>query len=205
MTYPQQVSLTEGANTVCTVTTTTGTFTSNCVVEPNSQTITITDVFADVSGTYGDEIAIKLDKVKNPVNNRPGNGFVIQTYWDADQIYIMDKLNDFILRPTFKCEYPCETCDGADHNMCFSCWDGFDNPQYLMFYPNLTQTCRPTCELGYTSNGHPEKNCEKCDVSCRTCRDNGEVGDLSKCIDCADDHPFRISLTDICQKECNSI
>ena len=117
----------------------------------------------------------------------------------------MDKLNDFILRPTFLCAYPCKTCEVADPNMCLSCWDGFDNPQYLMFYPNLTQTCRPTCELGYTSNGHPDKNCEKCDESCRTCRDNGEVGDKSKCIDCADDHPFRISLTDICQKECNSV
>lgn len=100
----------------------------------------------------------------------------------------MDKLNDFILRPKFLCNYPCETCDGTDRNYCLSCWEGIDNPQYLMNYLNGTQTCRPTCELGYTSNGNPEKVCEACDESCKTCRDNGVVGDKSKCIDCADDH-----------------
>jgi len=45
--------------------------------------------------------------VRNPVNNKPGNGFVIQTYWDNKQTFIMDKLNDFILLPQFECSYPC--------------------------------------------------------------------------------------------------
>ena len=77
MTYPQQIVFIDGANTACTVITTTGTFTENCVIVPNSQTITIVDVFKDVVGYYGDEISIKFEKVRNPVNNELGNGFVI--------------------------------------------------------------------------------------------------------------------------------
>lgn len=202
MTYPQQISLVDGAATKCTVTTTEGVFANNCVVNPNSQTITITDVFKDITGYYSGEVQVKLEKVKNPVNNKPGNGFVIQTYWDGGQIYIMDKLNDFILRPKFECSYPCNTCDPAKPDICLSCWPGPDNPEFLMTFPNGTITCRPTCELGYTTNGHPQKHCEKCDISCATCKDNGEVGDKAKCIDCAADHPFRVALTDTCLKEC---
>lgn len=78
----------------------------------------------------------------------------------------------------------------------------FDDPQYLMNYGNGTQTCRPTCELGYSSNGTVNKQCAKCDPSCLTCRDNGNPGDVKQCIDCALDHPFRISLTDTCLKQC---
>jgi hypothetical protein len=99
MTYPQQITLTDGSNTVCEVTTTAAVYSSNCVVDPNSQTITVTDIFQSGTGLYGSEISINLKNVKNAINNRPGNGFVIQTYWDERQTYIMDKLNDFILRP----------------------------------------------------------------------------------------------------------
>lgn len=56
MTYPQQISLVDGAATKCTVTTSTGVFANNCVVNPNSQTITITEVFKDVVGYYQEEI-----------------------------------------------------------------------------------------------------------------------------------------------------
>lgn len=62
MTYPQQISLTEGAATVCTVTTTVQTYTSNCVVDDNAQTITIKDVFVG-STAYSDLITITLEKV----------------------------------------------------------------------------------------------------------------------------------------------
>lgn len=114
----------------------------------------------------------------------------------------MDKLNDFILRPKFLCNYPCKNCDPLTPDVCLDCWDGVDNPNFLMFYPDDKSTCTYTCELGFTSNGNPEKHCEKCDESCKTCRDNAAVGDKKLCIDCADDHRFRISQTDTCLREC---
>lgn len=77
----------------------------------------------------------------------------------------MDKLNDFIMLPKFECDYPCQTC-GTDRTKCLTCWTNFDDPQYLMSYLNGTATCRPTCELGFTSNGTPNKQCTKCDESC---------------------------------------
>ena len=128
---------------------------TSCVINTDSRTITVTNVFVTASGDkYSGPITIKLENVQNAINNKPGNGFVIQTYWDADQTYIMDKLNDFIMLPMFKCDYPCKTCD-TDRKVCLSCWNNFDDPQYLMDYFNGTVTCRPTCELGFTSNGSP--------------------------------------------------
>jgi proprotein convertase subtilisin/kexin type 5 len=70
-----------------------------------------------------------------------------------------------------------------------------------MFYDTY-QTCEPFCAAGYTTNGNQDKHCEKCDPSCASCAENGEVGDKAKCIDCAEDHPFRKSMTQTCLKEC---
>lgn len=100
-------------------------------MDPNAQTITIKDVFKNIATNYyAGEIIIKLERVRNPVNNKPANGFVIQTYWDENQINIMDKLNDFKLRPTFDCEYPCSTCDIPNNkrDFCLTCWNSAGNP-----------------------------------------------------------------------------
>jgi len=43
--------------------------------------------------------------MRNPVNNKEGPGFVIRTYEDAKQIYIMDKL-DKKMKPRLECPNP---------------------------------------------------------------------------------------------------
>lgn len=63
---------------------------------------------------------------------------MIQTYADESQTYIVDKLNDFILTPRFDCEYPCQTCTPGNRNSCLDCWPNFDDPNFLMFYPDGT-------------------------------------------------------------------
>ena len=82
--------------TTCRVPTGFGTFDSNCQVDDESRLITVTGIFSSNAGYLG-PITIELDNVKNPATNRIGNGFVIQTYYDANQDYIQDKLDDFIL------------------------------------------------------------------------------------------------------------
>lgn len=78
------------------------------MINTESRTITITKVFkTDVGSKYDGSITIELNNVRNSINNKPGNGFVIQTYWDSAQTFIMDKLNDFIMLPRFECDYPC--------------------------------------------------------------------------------------------------
>lgn len=108
----------------------------------------------------------------NPVNNRLANGFVIQTYQDPAQIYIQDKLPDFELMPQFLCDYPCSDCDPSTRDVCTACWQTENDPKFLMFYPDGTQTCKSYCDAGFTTNGHTDLHCEACDVSCATCFDN---------------------------------
>lgn len=71
-----------------------------------------------------------------------------------------------------------------------------------MFYPNGTQTCRPYCDSGYTTNGSPNLQCEACDPSCATCQDSRTVGDVKECTKCSETHPVRLSRTNTCLKEC---
>lgn len=197
MTYPSQLTLTDSNRTICTITTSAGTFSNNCLVDDNARTLTITHAFTQVQSG---PVTIQIFNVKNAINNKPGNGFVIQTYWDDQQTYIMDKLNDFILLPQFQCDYPCQTC--TQRNQCTSCWNSLDDPNYIMSYLNGTQTCRPSCDLGYTTNGSPIKQCVSCDQSCVSCRDNGLVGDKFQCISCSPLFPLRVTQTDLCLSSC---
>jgi len=64
------------------VTTEIAEYTTGCTIDDESRTITITNVFVG-AGKYAGNITIELQNVKNAINNRPGNGFVIQTYFDA--------------------------------------------------------------------------------------------------------------------------
>ena len=197
-----QVELIDGASTECTVSTNTQTFDSKCQFITSSRSIVIKDIF---SKDYSGKITIVLKNVRNPVSNKPGNGFVIQTYSDQDQNYIQDRLPDFVMMPQFECAYPCLTCiNGSDKRaMCTSCWKtGLDDFQYLMFYPNGTQTCRPYCEAGFTTNGNKDLHCTACDESCATCQETYTVGDKNECLECAASHPFRLSQTKTCLTEC---
>jgi len=111
--------------------------------------------------------------VQNPLINKPGgNGFTISTYADSAYTYIQDKLNDFILVPTFPCEYPCQNCSLATSNSCDSCWlSDLSSPHYLMSYSSKSNTCLTTCDTRFTSNGDPSLKCTACDVTCSDCYD----------------------------------
>lgn len=127
MTYPQQIKLKDSSECIVDITgfsfpdAPKGTF---CSLDRDAQTITIKDVFLTAAATqpYSDEIMVTLTNVENPPTNKPGNGFVIQTYLDESLSFLMDKLPDFKLFPQFLCEYPCQSCDANNRNDCESCW-----------------------------------------------------------------------------------
>ena len=62
--------------------------------------------------------------------------------------------------------------------------------------------CGPKCEDGWTTNGNKQLICQKCDASCSTCEDDGDVGDRKKCKTCAPATPFLFSKLSECTKEC---
>lgn len=66
-------------------------------------------------------------------------------------------------------------------------------------------TCAISCDPGYTSNGgNPQDGyfCVKCNPSCATCEDEGNVGDKDKCVTCNPTHPFLVQKTKKCEKSC---
>lgn len=52
------------------------------------------------------QVTLELAGMRNPVNNKPGSGFVIRTYEDRNQIYSMDKLDALQMKPTLECPAP---------------------------------------------------------------------------------------------------
>lgn len=84
ITWPQQVTVT--SDFVCKVTTNKvhEDSESMCSLNAGSRTLTIKNAFKEVSGFFGNEVTIEMAGIKNPVNNKPGSGFVIQTF-DDDQ------------------------------------------------------------------------------------------------------------------------
>ena len=108
-----------------------------------------------------------------------------------------------MMLPKFECDYPCMLCESnLKKAKCTACWDTIDDPRFLMFYPNSTQTCKPYCDSGFTTNGNPNLHCEACDSSCATCQDTGVVGDVKECSTCSTTHPFKLSRTNTCLSEC---
>lgn len=78
-------------------------------------------------------------------------------------------------------------------------------------------TCKSSCDPGFTTNGATEDifnaetgltttelsyKCSACNPMCATCEDNSEVGDKDKCLTCAPTHPFIHSATSTCYEEC---
>ena len=58
------------------------------------------------------------------------------------------------------------------------------------------------CPVGWTTNGNTEKICQPCDPSCAACEDNGEVGDIARCTQCAASHPMWYSPESRCFESC---
>jgi hypothetical protein len=177
---------------------------SGCVIDTDTRLITIKGIFTN---GFDKPIKIILKKLINPANNRPDTslGFVIQTYLDGDQQFLMDKVHNVKLMPKFNCEWPCQTCRGneeeADRKFCTDCWRGNSFKQFLMPYAeNDEQTCREYCDPGFTRNDPSSTNyvCEACDVSCETCYPSSKT----ECIKCSETHPFRNRGTNTCLEKC---
>jgi hypothetical protein len=201
LTWPQQVTI-EDDLFACTIETN-AVFSDdlNCRTNQRERTITITGAFRELSAPFGDTITITLEGVRNPPNNREGNGFKIMTYEYGQQIYTMDALEDFILFPQLECDYPCRECDSINGNrdFCTACWQEADDPKYLM---RTTGQCQEQCTPGYTSNGREDHVCSSCDNSCLTCNDNGNVGDDKLCIECDEEFVFRLNQSQLCFEFC---
>ena len=202
VTYPLLITLKDGSATECEVSITGTSFTDKCLIDDSARTITIKGVFASSPG-YSGPISIKLQNVQNAINNKPGNGFVIQTYWDEQLNFFMDRLLDFILLPQYECKYPCQDCLSSEaRDVCTACWQSPDDPSFLQDFGNGTVTCRPKCELGFTTNGNVDKICSPCHESCLRCRDNGQVGDYKICESCSPSFPYSLDGTDSCLADC---
>lgn len=63
-------------------------------------------------------------------------------------------------------------------------------------------TCKATCDTGYTTDGDPDLKCTKCDDSCATCLDEGNIGDAKTCVECAVGYDFYDPILDKCLQKC---
>lgn len=77
-----------------------------CSVNVDSRTITITGAFAEINGNWANQVSIELQGIKNPITNKEGEGFVIQTYEDSQQLYAMDTLKALNMQPIMDCPAP---------------------------------------------------------------------------------------------------
>jgi hypothetical protein len=85
-----QLSLPSTGNPKCTVTTAT-VYTSNCNWNSVTRTIIISGVFNPGSTIpYKGTITVVLESMTNPADNRNVNSFMITTYDDPSQTFIID-------------------------------------------------------------------------------------------------------------------
>lgn len=138
--YPPQISLADGVNTKCFVTTN-KLFSNNCLIDPATRTIVITKVF-ETSAPYSSEITIMLQNVQNPIDNRryDHDGFDLSTYSDEAMLYIADIAID-VMVPTLNCDYPCASCMEGDRLSCTGCWQHTDDIslKFLMTYTDASR------------------------------------------------------------------
>ena len=64
----------------------------------------------------------------------------------------------------------------------------------------VSSVCAEECASGWTTDGDPNKVCQRCEASCKDCLDNGEVGDRRQCRECADG--FNLRLGQECVQQC---
>lgn len=149
-------------------------------------------------------VQVELYPVTNPRDNRVLNGFKIETYDDTGVSYIIDTLGDNLLKPKTDCNYPCKTCLGSDMNFCLSCWAD-SQEVFLQSKDGGLQTCQTSCDQGrgFTTNGDRNKVCGKCDPTCKSCLDEGNVGDKLRCRECSDNskyfYPASKKCTGLCE------
>lgn len=94
---PHDVSLKDGANTKCFVTTN-KLFADKCKVSPDDDHVLLVTGVFETAAPYGSEIVIMVQNVINPSDNKPDidsdglprNGFNLYTYGDKDMKYIQD-------------------------------------------------------------------------------------------------------------------
>ena len=121
-----------------------------------------------------------IERFRNPFNNKDLKNFEVRTFDDVAEVYEIDILE---YTPLTKCDYPCQSCT-SDKDFCTKCWTQFDD-LFLMTKSGTDSTCKSKCDDGWSTNGNPEKQCSTCKASCKTCQDNGNVGDAGQCIECA--------------------
>lgn len=111
------------------------------------------------------------------------------------------------------------TIEKYDRDYCTSCWIGNPNaeppeparPQkYLMTKVPWKDgegdsTCLTRCENGWTSNGGVNSDwvCVRCNPRCETCEDQGQIGDLDKCLECSTFWPFLYPEKQTCFQKCD--
>jgi hypothetical protein len=119
--------------------------------------ITIQGVFSssDPLGRYGGPVIVQLKNIKNPPNNKNMGSYMIQSYADKQQEYIVDQLDSGKLFLDTECRYPCLQCSASDKQHCSSCWDdgasGGADPGFLMDNGTIS-TCKTGCDAGYSAN-----------------------------------------------------
>lgn len=150
-------------------------------------------------------VQVELSPVKNPRDNRVLNGFKIETYDDTGLRFPIDRLEDNLLKPKTECNFPCKTCLGSDMNFCLSCWSD-SQEVFLQSKDGGLQTCQTSCDQsrGFTTNGDRNKICVKCDPTCKTCIDEGNVGDKFRCKDCSDNSKYFYPVNKKCTGSCET-
>ena len=179
LTWTDQVNLSRDAS--CAVTTFAALPSSACEIDYSKKVITIRGAFAANDG-YLSKVTIKLETITNPNTNQGLEFLKVETFDDEDKVYKIDILE---FTPQLKCNYPCYRCS-LDKDYCYACWQ--NDVRSFLFSEGPISTCKESCGDGYTVNGKPDKICEPCNVSCKTCSNE----DRDTCIECADDYVFRL-------------
>jgi hypothetical protein len=103
--------------------------------------INIEGAFLTAGGDYFDVIRVTF-QANNPQTSINYQSMGVETYVDANYLYIIDKADSGIV-PTLRCNYPCLSCKVSDPDFCFSCYQGSLMPELIQANPTNSslQTC----------------------------------------------------------------
>ena len=89
-----------------------------CEIDQQRRTITIKQAIE----TKG-RVTVELSGIRNPIKNRQAkSGFLIMTFADDRQKVAIDRLEDYLMLPSFECNYPCKKCHPENKDFCTECW-----------------------------------------------------------------------------------
>lgn len=203
MTYPEQLTLTDGDSTQCIVKTY-ATFQNQtyCKVNTTTREVTLYNVFGPDNERFFGNVTIILDNAENPDKNHPLDSYEITTYTDENTLYKVDYLAKDKMYLALECLYPCDTCAVSDKNFCTSCWmnDLTVDPTFYMDY-NTSATCKYECDFGYSANltFRQDHVCSKCHDSCIGCFPSS----THDCRECnRPEFPYQVEGTNHCQRDC---